>query len=66
MHLLWIVLSLFWGRFHSRDTQAKSGVFAEAGSQAGRRFADSGLDCRGDPFTWGTDHTLAEGRGNGR
>jgi hypothetical protein len=46
--------------------EAQSSVFAEAGTQAGRRVADSGLDCGGDPATRGTDHTFAEGRGNGR
>src|SRR6478672_1660713 len=65
MHLLWIGLSLFWGRFRSRDAQAQSGMSAEADSQAERRVADSGLDCGGDPATRGIDHTLAESRGNG-
>ena len=41
------------------------GLLTQTRSKAGWRFTDSGLDCGGDPASRGTDHTLAEGRGNG-
>jgi len=48
----------------SRYSTSQSGLCEEA-AQTGRCVADSCLDCRCDPSSRRTVHTLAEGRGNG-